>query len=233
MFRSITQRPVRALFSLALLLGGCGDAAPPYVVVFRASDERSQPISGVVVEVVGFAQSTGGDGTVPFELKGTEGQTFSVEIKCPPAYRVESADDKMPITLRRITSSNGEGFAPIERKVRCVPTRRRVVVVVSLGKGGAGLPVLVDEQEQARTDEEGVAHLALAAPPSTSIRVKIDTSGNEGLTPPNPVRTYRVPDSDDVFVFDQQIENTARPKAEPRPRKRRRARPGGGGPVRL
>ncbi|MCA9602779.1 MAG: hypothetical protein R3A78_01695 [Polyangiales bacterium] len=236
MLRSLTRARSSVggalLFALALL-AGCNDKPPPYIVIFHASGDGDAPMAGVNVLVQGTPGATGPDGAVTFQLLGTEGLMLPVEAHCPDGFRL--ASQPRPVTLRRIQLLGGEGFAPIEVSVQCVPTQRRIVALVVLGPSGAKLPVYVDEQQVSTTDESGVAHIGLVAPPSRSIRVKVDTSSNEGLIPPNPARTFHVPDHDDIFVFEQKLENTAKPKTEPKaPRRHRRRRSsGGGGPVKL
>lgn len=219
-----------ALVALLALGPACSGEKPPYVVVFHAVDEQLRPLPGVTVEVVGTAAQTNASGSVPFQLRGTEGQQLGIKVHCPTGYRVESQDDVLPITLRRVHNTGADGFAASERKIRCVPTRRRVAIVVVLGKAGANLPVLVDEQERTRTDASGVAHMAFAWPPSSSFRVKIDTSSDSGITPPNPSRTFRVSDTDDVFVFEMPLQSVSKPKVEAKPRRRRPRRRAPSGP---
>jgi hypothetical protein len=231
MLRAMTPTVARAVLAVlfAVCAVACGGETPPYVVIFRAYDEQAKPMPGVTVEVNALAAQTAADGSVTFQLRGTEGQRYQIKVLCPAGYRVASDQDTVDVTLRRVYDSTGEGFMASERNVRCVPTRRRVAMVIMAGEGGANLPVLVDEQEQTKTDAAGVAHFALAAPPSSSFRVKIDSPSGD-----DPARTFRVPDVDEVFLFEQEVQGATKPKAEPAPRKRRRAKkPSGGGPRRL
>lgn len=213
---------------LALCAAACGGETPPYVVVFRAYDELAKPMPGVTVEVNALAAQTAADGSVTFQLRGTEGQRYQIKVLCPAGYRVASDQDTVDVTLRRVYDSTGEGFMASERNVRCVPTRRRVAMVIMAGEGGANLPVLVDEQEQTKTDAAGVAHFALAAPPSSSFRVKIDSPSGD-----DPARTFRVPDIDEVFLFEQEVQGAPKPKPEKAPVRRKRRKKSGGGPMRL
>jgi hypothetical protein len=61
-------------------------------------------------------------------------------------------------------------------------------------------------REVARTDAAGVAHLAMRMMPNTTFRLQIDTAARPDLAPQSPGATFTVPDTDEVFLYDQPFE---------------------------
>lgn len=204
----------------SFVIGSCGEepAPPPrYPFTFHAHAD-GQGLEGVQITVndapVGVTNAAG---VLHVDLTGPEGAPVRIHAVCPEGHR--SVDDAKMQNLRRVNSLDPATAARgIEVTFSCPPEHRNAVVLVRT-HDQAGLPIMLDGREVARTDGSGVAHLAVAMLPGTTFQVLLDTRHNERLRPRSPTASYTIPDHDEVFVLDQRFEEEAPP------RRRRRARP--------
>ncbi len=231
---SSTRAPfVLSLVALAVVLPSCEDPPPPahYPVTFTAESDPGQPLHGVALTIAGTPQGeTGADGTLHIELTGDEGTSVPVSATCPTGYREPAP--LSPIVLRTTVSVAGAASAGLRVTISCLPTSRRGVVVVRAAGTGlatrAGLPVMIEGREVARTDASGVAHVSLDMAPGQSFRVLLATAtASPMLRPQDPEQTFVAPDADEIFLFDQNFDEEV-PAAPPRrPGRRRRTEPTG------
>lgn len=221
------MRRTRAVL-LCLLAGtfACDgeERGPTQLSVQFVSQADGRPIAGVHV----LADSrpigaTGEDGRLSVTLRGPEGAVIDLAARCPEGYR--SPEDLPELLLRPIADVEGDESRSVRIDLECAPERRDGVVVVRAAER-AGIPVLLDGREIARTDGHGIAHFAVRMAPHTTFKVQLATAHLPRLRPQEPSRTFTVPDSEEIFVFDQQFE-------EERPPRRRRRRPPRREPVRL
>jgi hypothetical protein len=172
------------------------------VEVFVESDP-GRPVAGATVRLGDTGLATGPDGLATVTLEGRDGAAFAVDVTCPAGFK--SPKEPLALTLRRFADPK-----TVPRyTVSCRPEVRTLVVAVRTD-GAAGLPVRYLDQEVARTDASGAAHLVVRAAPNEAVTVEIgtDEKGAERLVPQNPRRTFWVKDSDDVVLFDQRFELT-------------------------
>jgi len=206
------------LLALAALLG-CEEERPPptYRVTFIATSD-GDPLAAVRVIADGTPLGdTGEDGTLGVTLQGREGQAVAVSAQCPQGHR---APEQLPL----LTLRSFRGVDPtaadrgIEMTIACPPSDRIAAVVIR-ASGQPDLPVMMRGREVARTDESGVAHLMLTESPNTTFRVELDTTEREDLRPQNPGATFTLPDSNEIFLYDQpfQIQQRRRRRRRPRP----------------
>ena len=176
---------MRALRFVGVVLGssiaalsalGCGEPPPPPVfpITFLAESDPGTPLAGVTITVAGASPTqTGPDGTVRVQLSGEEGSSVPVTAACPPGHR--DAPALSPIVLRTTAGVGGAPAPGLRVGISCLPTTRHGVVVIRAGGSGAapraGLPVMVEGREVARTDASGVAHVALDMVPGQSFQV--------------------------------------------------------------
>lgn len=214
--------------SLALLLASstplaCGGAQGPttssFAVTFTAEADEGVPLEGVVIAANGSAVGTSdSDGIVQTMIRGPEGTEIQIRYECPEGYR--PTEEAKVLRLHHFESLDPSVQAGLHMRVNCVPEQRRAVFVVRTGQ--PDLPILLDGQEVARTNEVGVAHITREAPPNTAFRLKIDTSGNPRLRPQEPGMQFVLEGHDEVFAWDQRFEVEQPPR---RRRRRRRPRP--------
>jgi hypothetical protein len=223
-----SPRSLALLVTLGLgLLPACEDPAPPshYPVTFSAESDPGVSLPGVALTIAGAPQGqTGADGTLRIELTGDEGTAVPVAAQCPTGYR--DAAPLSPIVLRTTVAVAGSAPASLRVTISCLPSSRRGVVVVRAGGEGVaprvGIPVMIDGREVARTDSSGVAHVSLDMAPGQSVQVLLATAtASPMLRPQDPQQTYVFPDSDEIFLFDQ---NFAEERPAPPPRRSRRRR---------
>ncbi|MEM9189038.1 MAG: hypothetical protein AAGF12_07670 [Myxococcota bacterium] len=204
-----------------LLVGGCQPVATTqaFPVTVLATEDGERPLGGVAVEsidgtgtqVIAESDATG---IVRVVLRGEAGSAVPLSAYCPDGYRL--VEPPRRVILRELTTLADTESVPLQVNVRCAPLLRPAVIVVRAG-GKAGLPVLLDGEEAARTNDAGVAHIALRAPPGERLVVSLDTSSHPELRPQNPSAAVRIPDRPEILLYDQTFE-------EPPPRRTRRRR---------
>jgi hypothetical protein len=219
---------------LLACLPACEGEPPPTAFPITFAARADEPLGGVEVSVEGGQRlgATGPDGTLRVTLAGREGTTVPFRVKCPAGHR---APREMPaLTLRRFIGLDPASAARgIRVSIECRPARRMAALVVRAGQ--PGLPVLARGREVARTGPDGVAHALVTAPPGTTFRVVLDTTGWPRLRPQSPATTLAIADTDEVFLIDQgfaqsfdesvapgrAVEEPARPAPPPRRRRYR------------
>ncbi len=212
-----------ALGCAALACTAQEDAAATrrFEVAVVAHSDATHPLAGVSVTRAGvLLGTTDAKGRLELTLEGAEGETASLDWRCPEGHR--QPESGLLVGLRRLEGPTGR----TEHAVRCPPETRRVVVAVR-AEGGAELPLLHLGREVARTDESGAAHALFELPPGTAFRLTLDTAGSEALRPRSPSLSFHVAERDELVVFEQ-----AFTREEPRRAPVRRAR-GESGPTRL
>lgn len=237
--RSHSMRSWLAALALGGALGACEDPGPPPVfpITFLAQADPGVPLPGVQIRLAGAEPTvTGPDGSVRMELSGTEGTPVPVSATCPDGYRAAPA--LAPIVLRTTYGVGGAPAPGLRVSISCPPTTRHGVVVVRASGDGtatrAGLPVMIEGREVARTDASGVAHVSLEMAPGQSFRVLLATAAaSPTLRPQNPELTFVFPDSDEIFAFDERFDEEAPVRTPPRgPRHPTRPQPPVAGPPR-
>lgn len=180
---------------------GCNLFKPPpppsFQATIRVEGDPGQPLAGTQIvfknKQIGVTDAAG---VLQFKLKGSEGQVFDLNVKCPDGY--ESPTKPVSVTLRKLADPKAQP----EYRVQCPPSLRTVVVAVR-AENGPNLPVVYLGKERTRTDQSGAAHLVLQVPPNQVLQVKLDTSESKSLKPESPTQTFEVKQADDVFVLDQ------------------------------
>ena len=198
--RSVPSAALALLGVLALMASGCGkqlDAPPPlpFKVTIKVDADAFHPLAGARVmhldKEVGVTEA---DGRALVSLKGAEGDTAELVIKCPDTNQ---PPPPIRVALRRLSDQKFPEFA-----VSCPPLVRRVVVGVR-AEGGANLPVVFLGSVVARTDTSGAAHFALDVKPGEQFEVQLKTDDQPKLMPRNPTRSFVMPPRDEVVIFNQ------------------------------
>ena len=216
------------LLSAALCQLGCNVTNSGNInamVVITARREDSLPVSKAVIKIGDVALgSTDDKGELRAALSGPDGAMFKVLAVCPEGY--DAGGETPPIVLGRFASLTKKDGS-LEVAVQCIRRSRtaailvrtrveRQKIVVSADKKarkevGASemplpdVPILINGRERARTDELGLAHLTLEAPPETHVEVVMQT-GSEALAsmrPRSPSQGLAVRQADDVYTVDQ------------------------------
>ena len=205
------HRPSSSLLPLAVLavlsLAACGEEVkvkpkPPLEVAVVVSSDPGKPIEGANVTYAGkIIATTNAKGVAKLTLKGNEGDSYDVKIKCPEGF--QSPAKAVTIPLQRLADPS-EGP---EYDVACPPLTRTVVVALR-AENGPNLPVTYLGHAVGRTDGSGAATILLPdVDAETSLALTLDTSekGNEALRPQNPSNTFVVKGQDDIFAWDQKF----------------------------
>jgi len=194
-------------------------------VVISAHREDSLPVGKVVIKINDVALgSTDDKGELRAALSGPDGAMFRVLAVCPEGY--DAGGENPPIVLGRFASlTKKDGSLEVvlqcvrRSRVAAILVRTRVErqrIVVSADKKARkevaasemplpGVPILINGRERARTDELGLAHLTLEAPPEAHVEVVMQT-GSEALAsmrPRSPSQGLAVRQTDDVYTVDQ------------------------------
>lgn len=176
-----------------------------------------QPLAGVTVLANGASVGESQEqGLVHTILEGREGTPVEIRYECPETYRALEESKTLTLVTFRALDPNAQTGLRLE--LRCEPTSRRAAFVVDTN-GRAGIPVMINEQERAVTNEAGLAHIVLDAPPGTPFNVVLATNDFPGLRPQNPQEQFHLDQRSDVFVMSREFEDPPPPR---RARRRRR-----------
>jgi hypothetical protein len=186
-------------------------SAFPVTVVTRESGQ--QPLAGVRLfrgkTEVGTSDA---NGYVTLDLKGAEGSTVSLSVRCPEDF----ASPEKPITvgLRKMTAGSPRPLFDAE----CVPVSRSIVVGVR-AENGPNLPIVRLNRTIGRTDAFGFAHLLVQAAPEEQVTLTLDTSANSALKPASPALTFVAQDRNEMVLLDHKftIVRPAVRNAKPKP----------------
>ncbi|WP_394822984.1 hypothetical protein [Pendulispora albinea] len=207
------------VFAIALgaSMIGCGEPTPPpsVAVVVRARAENGSPVGAVEIFMgPRLVARTENDGRAQLDVRGAEGETFSLQVKCPEGFR-------SPATLLPVRSFGVGAAAPPEYNVVCRETRHTLVVAVR-ATDGPNLPIYYLGKEVARTDRSGGAHVSMDMEVHDRVELMLGTAGKEfeKVHPQNPAATFEMPDHDDIQVFEMKF-------TRDKPKVVRRAKPSG------
>jgi hypothetical protein len=191
-----------------------------FTLAFHASCD-DEPVDDVAISVNGSQSGrTDGDGILHITVTGEEGQALPLHVECPDSYRRAEAPNVVRLlTIRGFDSEQSSLHRVIP--VQCVP-RERIAAVVVRAPEAPGVPVLLYGEEVARTDSSGVAHLEVQLPPHNRFALELDTREHPRLRPQNPTKSFRVPDREEIFLFEQPFAVAPEPRPAKRQRRRRR-----------
>ncbi len=203
----------------------CGEAEPDplHTITFVAQADPGEPLAGVQVGTTfnGNPQPFGvtdANGIWVQRLRAPYGTTIPLTATCPAGHR--PADTVPTIRFDPIRSLDPAVAARgIEHSIQCLPLERDAVVIVRASGTPyvAGMPVLLDGREVARTDEGGVAHIPFRQAPRTAFRIEL-VAANEYVQPRRPAHDFTLEDADTYLTFDQSF--TYEPPAPARTRRR-------------
>lgn len=202
---------LKVLMGCALLCA-CAKEAPlnSYTLTFAVTADNGDALENVVITGNGKELGkTALDGKLTYVARSKEGVRVRVKATCPEGYR--PSDDERVVPLRSYKSLDKSRPAELFSAFECHPTKRMIAVIVR-ADGRAGLPVLRQGYELAKTNRYGIAHLMLELEPHQNIELMLSTDSNKRLRPPNPKRTFRVPDEDSVNIWDPKFETKRGPR---------------------
>ena len=187
---------------------------PSFPVLLTAQDDGAKPLAGVqVLDSQNALGTTDAEGKVSLRLKGEEGTTVSLTVKCPEAY--SSPDKPVVVGLRRLA----KGSPQPTFDVQCTSLVHNIVVGIRAEKGD-GLNVRRLDEVVGTTDDHGVAHVLVQAGTGEQVSLTIETP--PGMRPQNPTLTFVAADRDELVLLDQKFtpppkKKWIKPKAPPKP----------------
>ncbi len=219
----------RATIVLLLLAPfGCGEDAAPVIprhaVSFMAESDPGIPLQGVTVSANGQPLGESDEsGLISAVLEGPTGTMMQIAYECPEGH--EQPERPKPLVLTTFQALDPEsGPRGLEMSLECPPLERWAALVVRTGQ--PDLPILIEDEEVARTDASGVAHHVLRGAPNSRYRVTISTEGKPNLRPQNPRALVTLGSRSDTFVIEEEI-TERRARRRRRRARRRRSRRGG------
>jgi len=188
-----------------------GCSAPPMEDPSRSTmcaeisitSDPNKGLAGVVIGIGNDLQlaTTDERGRASVTLKGVEGDTVDLAVRCPGGYQSPAP---IHVGLRRLSPGS-----PAPRfEARCAPIQRNIVVGIR-AENGANLPVQHLGKVVAQTDASGVAHVVVQARANEQLTFLLDTKSTErkpALKPENPTLTFVAKDRDELVVLDQKFE---------------------------
>jgi hypothetical protein len=209
---------------LALLpVLGCQEPetmTPRHAVTISVESTPGTPLPGVEFDVDGTVIGLSDQhGLIHTMLEGREGTTIDIHHTCPEGTTSESDTKSLAlISFQSVDpSANASG---LQMTVRCTPNERSIAFIIN-ADGFANLPVLIDGDEVARTDESGLAHILMDSLPNRNFQVQIATADFDRLRPENPQRVFTLGLEPEIFVYTPGF--TELPPPRVRRRRRRRA----------
>jgi hypothetical protein len=181
------------------------------------SAEPGIPVVGARVRLDGQTIGmTDADGQVRANVWVEPGQLVNVSHTCPSNF-VEASGSRA-LRIRRY--AEGDRDARVRVRLRCRPETRLAVFVVR-ARGPGPVDVSIDGKWAATTDAKGVAHVSRRGAPGAEFLLEL-APRNPRLRPTKTARLFVLPDSDEIFVFDQAYR--ARPAGKHSPSGRLRIR---------
>lgn len=216
------------VFGLMAVVAACSNRTTlqSVALIVEVVDDQNRALGGARVLIDEKSLGvTDERGRITAQLAGPEGRKLRVRVVCPGGWTVEN-EERRELYLRFLKpiDGNGDVLAPIDELFRCVPTTRKVVVLVR-ADGRAGLRILAMGRELARTDADGVAQSVLEGIPGDEIEIAIDTSENPELRPAMPSRRFTMPKKNQILIFDQRFEMRKEDPRKPRRRARKYSGP--------
>lgn len=205
---SLAPMSLRLVAVLAGALAAC--AAPPAEDPSRftmraevaVTSDPGKALAGAALLLSGQPVATTDEsGRATVTLRGTEGDTVEVAVRCPSGHE---PPPPLRVALRRLSAGS-----PASRfEARCAPIARTIVVGIR-AENGPNLPVLHLGKVVGRTDASGVAHVVVQARSSEHLSFTLDTKSAErkpALRPDSPTLTVVVKDRDEFVVLEQKFE---------------------------
>jgi hypothetical protein len=215
--RSKASERLRRLVVMALGCAACGGSAAPeqtYAVLIRATDTDGNPLEGLRITLAGRELgATTVAGTFGLQMTGAEGQRIELDARCPEGFK--GPRERAILFLRQVRSLDPQAPVQSELLLSCQATHRYAAVVVNTGQ--PGIPIMLRDQELARTTTQGTAHVVLKEATGSSFRLTLDTRAQAELRPKSPSRIFEVGDQDDFVIWDQPFEKE-KPKPVPKPK---------------
>ncbi len=229
---------MRSLALVALVAAGCDDTPTraKYRVTMLATAE-SEPVAGVRVQVEQNEFITDASGITGWVLADVVGTHVTYRVVCPSGYKTNQPEGT--IVLRPTASPEEE--TPLQFNVACTPNIRSATIVVRASARSpserialANLPVVIDGRTIGYTSSAGVLHATFRGDPNQNIRVAVDASSLERVSPPRLEQTFILPTEDTILSFAAEFDvgsavapSTPVPVETARPPRRRRRSTGG------
>ena len=189
---------------LVLSIGCTACAVPENRVLVRVESDPGVPLARTALRQDGQTLGVSDQaGLLTLTLDDTADPAQVLEVLCPDGFRAVA-----PVPEKDLQR-------PGEVSFRCRPELRSLVIAVR-APNAAHVPLRFLVREIARTDAEGAAHGVLRLAPGETAKLVLDTRADEHrwLRPRNPELEFRMPDRDEMVLFDQPfVVETPRPHA--------------------
>lgn len=210
-----------ALVVMVAALASCVEAPPakrPFAVIFVVESDPGVLLGKAEVFIDGESIGVSDfEGRLHATIYGQAHEQVRVDHECPEGHRAPSRPKVLK--LRHLEDAHASGSLSLEITLRCRPEQRLAVFVVR-AKNGSGLPVLLDGENVAQTNESGVAHFSTWGAPGTEYVIELDTTEHPRLLPQFPTHLFALPNADEIFMVDQSfdLENERQRRRHRRPR---------------
>lgn len=184
------------LFMTTAALSACGGeekkAAPStykFPLEVSASDTNKEPVAGARVLVDGTAVGyTDRDGLFQAALTEQVGAEVTVSVEPPDGFKLDGdATTTQKMSLTENMTGKGKKRVPVSLQAQLASTRKDYLLWVdlqcdeTLDSGQCiDVPLMIDGEEVARTNEQGIAHLTVERVPASTLNISIDTPEYDG-----------------------------------------------------
>jgi hypothetical protein len=185
--------------TLGFTLSAPDAAKEPYAFLVRVGDDQGAPLAGAKLivgdQVAGITDAQGEASLVAHE---TAQSSIELRVDCPKGY----AGSKESIRIALPRAGQEPSIPAHEKHLVCTQEPRNAVLLVKTF-GVTGLPIIVNGQFTTMTNVAGEAQLVYRIKPRSKLDVMLDTSGEPGIEPQNPMRSFTIAEDDAVLVFEQ------------------------------
>jgi hypothetical protein len=206
------------LVLLLSIAAACHEGSVAVVPIFLEIVVESDPamrLGAVPIRIDGEpVGQTSSQGTLRVPISRAPGRVLRVTHECPLGHHAPSRAVSI-----RIRHYELERPAPLSVKLQCRPVTRVAAFVVR-AKGGPGLPIFVNGEHIATTNDAGVAHFSRSGPPGTEYLVEVDANSRPSLLPRSTATLVRLPDANEIFVIAPSFQSSDRTKRAGRRRPR-------------
>jgi hypothetical protein len=195
----------------ALAIASCARSHPePVEVAVRVMGETGTPIVGAQLRIRGdYLGTTNALGHATLRVADPGGERLPLSLTCPAGF--STTTEETALVLPDPSSPTAEALSV---DLVCQTQQREAVVVVHTAGEPLSLPIKVDGVVVGQTDALGFGHVHVRAIPDSSFEVSLDTSSDSRLAPTHPAQSFKLAQSDEVFVFEPAFRTVKARKAK-------------------
>ena len=207
------QRGAALIVAAMLLIGeACAevDRTDNWRISVQVTDDEHIAVKNATIHVLNHTLKTNGHGIAETTIKGREGDTVATDIICPKNWiAAGKSNQKLILKKTKAISSNAEIGPGLQ--FLCLPQQKDHVLIVKTN-GVAQLPIQLNGETVAATDNHGVAQVVVSGRSDEQVHLRVTTDAYPLLRPQNPSLIISLPAKRKIMVFEQTFEEARTPR---------------------